>query len=748
MLTHKSSSQPGMGGEVAPSQPDPGTPRDLPLWKSFGGKIYVLFAAAIAITLVLMILGSRDVSEVKQISAEVVEIAVTHDLVQELAVRLADLDAAFYQYTLMSNRETFGRVSSQIRDIRSVLGAIENRIDGSSALAREYEELLTETEAIQGHIQTLISSDPTLSTAESNTIVELRDNLTEVRSLYARFSADSAGLVDDSIGRQTETLWTLSVHLTVSAALILAALVAASLYIHKSVRAITDVTNTALAIAGGDLERQVETRRSDEIGLLGGAFNSMTHQINTLIEGLEARVLRRTSEISLVNSALKNEIAEREHTQLELRRSKDFAETVFDSLTESIAVVSMPDLEIVGGNNVFSQSGTKTIDEIPGITCYARKITDPGYCCSPTGSCPLDGIEAGQHVSSAEYTVDSGLGGVRHLEVSISPITGDTGEVALLVHVSRDITHRKLSEDALRERTEALEAALHELGQTQSQLLQAQRLEAIGGLAAGVAHEINTPIQYVGDNTRFVQDAFSNIMSSYQRVVGLLASNADKIDPDTQEQFRSEIAGADLDYFADEIPDAIAAALEGLQRVTDIVRALKGFSHPGGDELNPLDIGALVERTVAVSKNEWKYVAELSTDLDVELSGVPALSGPLSQALLVLIINAAQAISGDSNRPAGELGSITVKTFKEAGQAVIEVTDTGSGIPEDVRANIFDPFFTTKPVGTGSGQGLAIARSIVVNQHKGQMDFTSEQGVGTSFRIYLPLELVVDPAAA
>jgi signal transduction histidine kinase len=225
-----------------------------------------------------------------------------------------------------------------------------------------------------------------------------------------------------------------------------------------------------------------------------------------------------------------------------------------------------------------------------------------------------------------------------------------------------------------------------------------------------------------------------------QRIDALIDQSAAHLSEATRAEYRSALDDADLEYLTEEVPSAIEQAIDGVHRVAEIVRALKDFSHPGGDSKSPLDLNQLVANTIAVCRNEWKYVAELETDFAADLPPVPALSGPMGQALLILIVNAAQAIA-DTRDDEGGLGRITVSTSADHETATIAVADTGGGIPDEIEDKIFEHFFTTKEVGKGSGQGLAIARSIVVEQHGGDIDFTSTIGEGTTFRIRLPLEL-------
>jgi PAS domain S-box-containing protein len=274
----------------------------------------------------------------------------------------------------------------------------------------------------------------------------------------------------------------------------------------------------------------------------------------------------------------------------------------------------------------------------------------------------------------------------------------------------------------------------------QSKLVHAQKLESIGQLAAGIAHEINTPIQFIGDNTRFLKDAFESVqglVSAYERV--LTAAESGEPIASLIEEARALSTAADMPYLSTEVPKSIDQSLEGIARVTKIVRAMKDFSHPDGDVKAPTDINRAIESTVTVARNEWKYVAEMQLELDPDLPPVACLAGALNQVILNLVVNAAHAIADVRGENTVTKGLITISTHREDDLAVIRIRDTGAGIPPAIRAKVFDPFFTTKPVGKGTGQGLAIAHTVVVEKHGGTISLESEVGQGTTFTIRLPI---------
>lgn len=299
--------------------------------------------------------------------------------------------------------------------------------------------------------------------------------------------------------------------------------------------------------------------------------------------------------------------------------------------------------------------------------------------------------------------------------VVISPIRNSDGMTSHFLAVKEDITERKVAESHSR---------------------QAQKLEAIGQLAAGIAHEINTPIQFVGDNTRFVKEAWSSL----DPVIALCdgPSNAD-VPADRLSRVHSMLRECDSQYLRAEVPRALDQSLEGIGRVAKIVQAMKEFSHPGSDEKQLADINKAIQTTLTVSRNEWKYVAHVETFLQNDLQLVPCHIGELNQVFLNLLINSAHAIAevvGDGSK---NKGKITVRTTQDAECTTISIQDTGAGIQPEIQSKIFDPFFTTKGVGRGTGQGLSLAHTSIVKKHGGKIWFESEVGKGTIFFIQLPM---------
>jgi signal transduction histidine kinase len=291
-------------------------------------------------------------------------------------------------------------------------------------------------------------------------------------------------------------------------------------------------------------------------------------------------------------------------------------------------------------------------------------------------------------------------------------------------------------ETAVSERTAELNQEMARRAQMEIELRQAQKLESVGQLASGIAHEINTPIQYVGDSIHFLRDAFADftrVLDAYR--AGLAGAEANGVVLLPFEAAREVEEELDLPAMKSEVAQAFELTLDGTKQVAHIVSAMKSFAHTSVDKA-PTDLNAAIENTLIVARNEYKYVAELELELG-ELPEVTCNAGGIRQVVLNLLVNAAHAIS-DVVDKSGERGLIRIRTEVQGSDVVVSITDSGGGIPEAVAPRIFDPFFTTKPLGKGSGQGLAISRSII-EQHAGKLWFETT-AKGTTFFIRLPLE--------
>lgn len=292
---------------------------------------------------------------------------------------------------------------------------------------------------------------------------------------------------------------------------------------------------------------------------------------------------------------------------------------------------------------------------------------------------------------------------------------------------------------------EALRAEIVERENVESRLEIARKLESIGELAAGIAHEINTPTQYVNDNVTFLEGVWRELLplvDDYERSV-----ITGDIDAERSRRIWSE---ADVDFLREEVPAALEQAASGLRQIGKIVLAMKRFSHPGSERLEPADLNKAIESTVTIARHEWRYVAELTLDLDPTLPAVPCNVSAFNQVVLNLVVNAAQAIA-EQQRDGGALGCIKVSSRRLSESVEVSVEDNGPGVPDDIRDRVFDPFFTTKEVGKGTGQGLAIAHRVIHQQHNGTLSLEpTTGGKGARFVLRLPLRTsgdAVEPLA-
>jgi two-component system, NtrC family, sensor kinase len=286
--------------------------------------------------------------------------------------------------------------------------------------------------------------------------------------------------------------------------------------------------------------------------------------------------------------------------------------------------------------------------------------------------------------------------------------TNELGEPQRVAGVHLDVTERKEAE---------------------IRLASAERLESVGKLAAGVAHEINTPIQFVNDSVYFIRDAVHELFQITERLRVLAGG-------DRSNAAALALLSGDLPYLAQQLPKALERSLDGLKRVAEIVRSMRELAHPDRPEMSEVDVNHVIRNALVVARAEYKYVAEVETDL-APLPPVRCHAGELNQVMLNLLVNASHAIA-DVIAGNGSRGLISVATRLDGEVVMISVRDTGGGIPENIRHRIFEPFFTTKEVGRGTGQGLAISHNIIVKRHGGSIECDSEIGKGTVFHLRLP----------
>ena len=273
----------------------------------------------------------------------------------------------------------------------------------------------------------------------------------------------------------------------------------------------------------------------------------------------------------------------------------------------------------------------------------------------------------------------------------------------------------------------------------EEELFQARRLEAIGTLAAGISHEISTPLQFVSNNVQFLGKACSDVfemMDSYRKVPA--ESEKDGRVSSIARKNQKETVEARLAFLEKEAAKAVEQCRDGVERIAGTVKAMRDFAHGREDgERTTADINKVAESAIALSRNEWKYAAEMETDLDPSLPPVSCYPAEIKQVVINLVVNAAQAIEAVSEAQRKDSGRIIIITRGEDDSVTISVSDTGVGIPENLRDKVFEPFFSTRE--TPSGMGLSFAYSSVVTRHGGQLTFRTTEGGGTTFMVTLPL---------
>jgi len=425
----------------------------------------------------------------------------------------------------------------------------------------------------------------------------------------------------------------------------------------------------------------------------------------------------RTGELLKSNEELKRQIKKRKRAKRTIKEAHHEINHLISSLP-TILVGLTRENEIIHWNAVAEKVFRIPAAEVMGtaldrcgIEWDWQKIAD-GIAQSKIEGC---------HVRLDNLYFRNPEGEERYLGLTITPFNGKNDSILGITIIGADITDRIKFE---------------------AKLLQSHKMEAIGQLAAGIAHEINTPTQFVGDNTRFVQDAFGDLIQACNLCKELTkAAKSGPVSEKLIQGIEKRFAELDIDYLEQEVPLAIQQTLKGVDRITDIVQAMKIFAHPGGIEKEPVDINKEIEKTITITRNEWKYVARLITDFDSTLPAVPCHRAEFNQVILNLIVNAAHAIEDLNGKNSPEKGTITISTVRDGTWAEIRISDTGIGIPEAVRHRIFDLFFTTKEPGRGTGQGLAIAHSVIVEKHHGTINLQTNAGEGTSFILRLPIDV-------
>ena len=473
-------------------------------------------------------------------------------------------------------------------------------------------------------------------------------------------------------------------------------------------------------LTSGDYLTVVADAAPDEVGQLGQGFEAMriaihkrNQELQTFNASLDGLVRERTQELEQRNNELSTQIAERQRAERSLR----LVESAIVQIDEGV-VIAPADALPNGVPEYLNPGFFKTLHLTPDTPVAGGLISLFGDAPVPASFRTAWATACSGTQQTVEVSLTRGDGSDGIIEWHVAPLRDLDGRVSSVVSILRDLTEQKREE---------------------AQRHQGQKMESIGQLAAGVAHEINTPIQFIGDNLRFLGDSFgdlTNVLDTHNKL--LEAARADGVLKEAIAVTDAASKRADVAYLTEEIPKAIAQSLEGVTRVAEIVRAMKEFSHPDQGEKKPTDLNKAITTTLIVARNEYKYVADLVTEFDPELPAVPCIVGEFNQVVLNLIVNAAHAI-GDVIATTGGKGVLTISTKVDGDYVEVRIRDSGTGIPESARAKIFDPFFTTKAVGKGTGQGLYIAHTVVAKKHGGTLTFETEIGKGTTFIIRLPM---------
>lgn len=425
---------------------------------------------------------------------------------------------------------------------------------------------------------------------------------------------------------------------------------------------------------------------------------------------------------------------ERKRAQEQLRRSEQRANAILQNTGDAMRVVDV-DYNVILTNNEMAHLTGVDADRALGSKCYDQ--LEDRLCNSE--ECILRRILAGEEQVRIETVIKTADRDEVPVEVIAAPlVTGDT--ITGMVESYRDITERVLTEQATKQAYEnELDSKETRLTEVQRQLVQSEKLASIGQLAAGVAHEMNTPLGFVASNFETLEkyiDKIRRMLGEYEKLTSKIELTEDNGIVECARGIMQTAAELKLDFILEDIEDLFEESKDGIQRVTSIIQNLRDFSRVDqSDEAALFNINKGIEATLVVARNEIKYDADVETDLG-EIAAIRCNSGQINQVFLNILVNAAHAIKSCG---LDGKGLIRIRTYAEDGKVVCEISDNGCGIEPDKLGKIFDPFFTTKAVGKGTGLGLSLSYDIIVNKHKGQLLVDSEPGKGTTFTIKLPV---------
>jgi len=462
-----------------------------------------------------------------------------------------------------------------------------------------------------------------------------------------------------------------------------------------------NATGALTRLAAGETGVEVVAPdRADEVGRLLQA--AVVFKENAL--ALEAAASERAALEARSRAALQEQF---DRVAASEQRLRDIAESASDWFWETdaedrltmvsgrfFAISGFAREDVVGATRLRFAKSARTQEDAAQWVAYAKDIA------------------AHRPFRNLDYCIQAKDGRVVHIRSNGVPFFDEHGRFGGYRGASSDVT---------------------ELVDAQREALQSSRLASVGQLAAGIAHEINTPIQYIGDNLRFFETSFGQVGGAIAQV-----REASAADPALGARVGEILDAADVPYLVEEVPVAVRQSLDGVEHVARIVRSMKEFSHPGSNAKVMTDINRAVESTLIVTTNEWKHTAKVEKHLAEDLPKILCLPADINQVLLNLVVNASHALEG-RDAP----GLIRVSTRLDDDAVEIRVADNGPGVPEDLRERVFDPFFTTKPVGKGTGQGLAIAMDVVVKKHGGRLSVEETPGGGATFVVRLPVRAEV-----
>lgn len=553
-----------------------------------------------------------------------------------------------------------------------------------------------------------------------NISVPIKEGILQVGTLHVGIGMDFIAETATPLKKASKKIFLLALVITLFGG-ILALLVS-----HALTQSLTQLEEWAEKLSEEDYSAEIRLDTKDEIAHLASSFKKMRDKIQTAHqalaeqnETLEQTVAERTAELASSHQELLNQNVLLEKLAHDLEQERKNLKIVFSAMDYPLFVVNL-DYTIEMMNDKAQEKAQRYSDTNLCI-CHQAAYGLPGPCNHKLGNCPMPEVVKTKKPVTLEHRYETETGEQIVMEIRAFPIFDLQGEVVQIVESFIDISDKKLAEE--------------ENLQLERQLNRAAKMESIGTLAAGIAHEINTPIQFIGDNTNFAADGVKDLFTIIDNYKKLLKEAGEG-----QQDFTGrmeEIDDAwDLDYLIEELPNALSQTSDGISHVAGIVKAMKDFSHIGKeDAMAPADLNQAIKTTLMISKNEWKYDADIIENLSTDLPMALCQIGEIKQVLLNLVVNAAHAISKKhkNSDERSAKGTITISTSHSDGVIQVAIADTGTGIADEYKNRIFDHFFTTKEVGKGSGQGLSIAYQVLVDVHGQKLWFETEPGKGTTF---------------